>query len=264
MSLDLNTGKNFLKANYHISRYTLQALHNQLVNRKDTVAKRRRALNITAENSTGLLNKLNVKVNQNFVRDNLFDRNYFMVCNHMSYLDILILSSVQPAVFVTSVEMEKTFFLGDMAKWGGSFFVDRVNRRKMKEEVQALVDLLNSQFNVFIFPEGTSTNGLEILPFKKSLFRVPFQTGFPILPICLKYRTIDGEPFSAANADRVCWYDDMTFAPHFLQLMGIKELVVDLHYLEPLNPQNYGNHGDLASAARDQIAEAYFSTSEKP
>ncbi len=262
VGFDWAAGKNFVNVNYQISRYTLQALGNQLVNRKDEVEKRKKALQITTDNSTRLLNKLNVKVNKSLVRDDLFARNYFMVSNHMSYLDILVLSSVQPAVFVTSVEMEKTFFLGDMAKLGGSFFVDRVNRRKMKDEVQALVNLLNDQFNVFIFPEGTSTDGSQILPFKKSLFRVPFQTGFPILPICLKYKTIDGEAFSSQNCDRVCWYDEMTFAPHFLQLMGLREMQVDLTYLEPLNPADFDSHGELARAAQDQITSAYFSDSK--
>ena len=252
-------GINLLKTNYQISRYTMQALGNQLINRKNDRLRRQKALEITAENSLEVLKNINVQIRTYKQDENLFDRNYFMVCNHMSYFDILVLSSIQPAVFVTSVEMEKTFFLGDMAKLGGSFFVNRVNRRKMKEEVAALESLLKDKFNVFIFPEGTSTDGSEILPFKKSLFRVPFQTQFPILPICLKYRSIDGKPFSKENCDKICWYDDMTFGPHFLQLMGIKEVLVDVHYLNPLDPKDFANHGDLAKAARQNISEVYFS-----
>lgn len=258
MSFDIASGKNFFKTNFHISRYAMQAIGNQIINRNDDVAKRQKALKITAENSSRLLKNLGVNIRSHFNNEGLFHRNYFMVCNHMSYLDILVLSSIQPAVFVTSVEMEKTFFLGDMAKWGGSFFVDRINRRKMKEEVQSLMQLLDQKFNVFIFPEGTSTDGRQILPFKKSLFRVPYQTQFPILPICLKYQTINGQAFSDENRDRICWYDEMTFAPHFLQLMGLKELTVDVHYLDPLDPGQFDNHGDLAQAARDQIAAVYF------
>ena len=171
MSL-INSGLNLAKTNYQITKYLVEGTSNFLINRNDKTKKRQRALEITASNAKAVLDRLNVKINVELSRPDLFDRNYFMVCNHMSYLDILILSTVRPAVFVTSVEMEKTFFLGDMAKLGGSFFVDRVNRRKMKAEVQALVDLLEQGFNVFIFPEGTSTNGEGVLPFKKSLFRV--------------------------------------------------------------------------------------------
>lgn len=260
MKLNLATGFNILKTNYQVSRYTLQAITNQIANRKKDKEKRQRALEITAENATAVLKNLNVKISSSLSSDDLFHRNYFMVCNHMSYLDILVLSTIRPAVFVTSKEMEKTFFLGDMAKLGGSFFVDRVNRRKMKEEVQSLVEILESGFNLFIFPEGTSTNGLEILPFKKSLFRVPFQTQFPILPICLKYKTIDGEEFSAKNCDRVAWYGDMTFGPHLMKLMDLEELTVEVQYLEPLDPKDYPDHGSLSEAAREKITAAYFNS----
>ncbi len=257
MKFGWNASKNIMNANWLVSRYVSQAVKNQIVNRNDEVLRRQRALEITADASRRLLKKLNVTVNVHKTRDDLFSQNYFMVCNHMSYFDILVLSSVEPAVFVTSVEMEKTFFLGDMAKLGGSFFIDRINRRKMKQEVQALVELFDKNFNVFIFPEGTSTDGSQILPFKKSLFRVPFQTKFPILPICLKYRSINGEPFSKENCDQICWYDDMTFAPHFLQLMAMKELVVDVHYLDLIDPKDFESHGALAEAARDRINQVY-------
>lgn len=255
--MNLNSGKNLALANYRISKYIFEGIGNQIINRKDDRKRRMRALEITAKSAKDVLRHLNVKVSYDLCRPDLFDRNYFMVCNHMSYLDILILSSVRPAVFVTSVEMEKTFFLGDMAKLGGSFFVDRVNRRKMKDEVQALVNLLSDGFNVFIFPEGTSTNGEGILPFKKSLFRVPFQTGFPILPIRLQYKTINGGPVDKTNRDRICWYDDMTFGPHFLQLMGITELSAELKYMEPLDPKDFASHGDLALKAQQLISAEY-------
>jgi 1-acyl-sn-glycerol-3-phosphate acyltransferase len=255
--LSLSSGRNLLSSNFQVSRYALQAIGNQIRHRGDAVTQRRHALDITADNSSRLLQKLNVQVKPHFHTNQSLERNYFMVCNHMSYLDILILSSVRPAVFVTSVEMENTFFLGDMAKWGGSFFVDRVNRRKIKAEVEALAQLLKQGFNVFIFPEGTSTDGSQILPFKKSLFRVPFQTQFPILPICLKYTSIDGVRFSSENCDRVCWHGDMTFAPHFLQLMGVQEVQVEVHYLEPLYPQDFDSHGDLAKVAEEQIRRTY-------
>lgn len=252
-------GGKFLGTQYYVSRFALQGIYNRWNLRSDSNGQRQRAIEITSENSRAILDKIGVEV-KTFLKDpNVLDRNYFMVCNHMSYFDILILSSLQPSVFVTSVEMEKTFFLGDIAKLGGSFFVDRVNRRKMKSEVKALENLLNDGFNVFIFPEGTSTNGSEILPFKKSLFRVPFQTQFPILPMCLKYTHIDGEPFSPKNSDRICWYGDMSFAPHLLQLMKVREVRAEVHYLDPLDPKNFANHGDLAEKAQQDIEAVYHS-----
>ena len=254
----IKAGKNLIKTNYQISRYVVQAVSNSIINRNDPLQKRKNALAITSDNSQKVLERLNVNVEYSYEDPSVKDKNFFMVCNHMSYFDIIVLSSLRPAMFVTSVEMEKTFFLGDLAKLGGSFFVDRINRRKMKKEVEALVDLLTKGLNVFIFPEGTSTNGLEILPFKKSLFRVPYQTQFPILPICLKYETINGEPFSADNCDRITWHGDMTFASHFLQLMTLKGIKATVKYLNPMDPKDFESHGDLAAAAEKVIRSAYF------
>ena len=256
--------KNLIHTLYILSRYFLQAGANSVIHGKDSIQKRQRAIEITADNSGKLLNKLDVKV-QVHCDENPFTSgsNYFMVCNHMSYLDILVLTSIQPSVFISSLDMEKTFFLGKTAKLGGTFFVNRLNHRKLKQEVQSLVDLMNHGFHVFLFPEGTSTNGLDLAPFKKSLFRVPYQTGFALLPICLKYVSIDGKPFSRNNCDRICWYGEMKFAPHVLQLLAIRELKVEVHYLKSLDPKNFNSHGDLCQTVESQIRSAYFSTNPK-
>jgi lyso-ornithine lipid O-acyltransferase len=257
--LKYSSGINFLKTQKSILQYTSQGLLNQIINRNNPKLKRQKALEITSQNAKNVLKNINVHVRPTFSSPNLFNRNYFMTCNHMSYLDILVLSTIKPAVFVTSVEMEKTFFLGDMAKLGGSFFVNRINRRKMKEEVEDLVNLINQGFNVFLFPEGTSTNGEKVMPFKKSLFRVPHLTGSPILPICIKYRTINGEPFSEKNRDRICWYNEMKFAPHFLQLMNIREITVDVDYLQPIDSRDFATHAELAEATHKVIDHQYHS-----
>lgn len=254
----MSFASNLLITSSNILGFLAQGSWNHYFSSRDSKAKRLLAMQYTSQRSQAVLKGLGVEIEAHFSAPNLFDKKYFIVCNHMSYLDILILSSIQPAVFVTSKEMEKTFFLGDIAKIGGSFFVDRVNRRKIKDEVQALVGLLNDGFNVFLFPEGTSTNGQQFLPFKKSLFRVPHQTGSTILPVCLRYESIDGEAFSAQNADRVCWYGDMSFAPHFLQLLKVKKLKVKVDYLNPIDSKAFADHGLLADEAYRQIHSCYF------
>jgi len=259
----LKTLKNGLLTQMVIGKYLTRGVANAIKNRNDDIARRKRALEVTSKYSSELLGRLGVNISVVPTDFDLSKRNYFMVCNHMSYVDILVLSTWNPAVFVTSVEMEKTFFLGDMAKLGGSFFVNRINRRKMKAEVEQLKNLVEKGLNVFIFPEGTSTNGMSgILPFKKSLFRVPFQADIPILPICLKYKAVNGEPFSEANMDRVTWYDDMTFAPHLGQLMGLRDLQVSIEPMTPLNPSDYKDHGELCLKAQDLIKTAYGNPSE--
>ena len=257
-----NSGKGLLVGGT-IATFAAKASFSRLSHRKDDDKKRREALRLTASHCKKFLELLNVKVDYTPPPQSLGDKNYFMVCNHMSYVDILVLSSCRPSVFVTSVEMEKTFFLGDLAKLGGSFFVNRINRRKMRDEVEALKGLVARGFDVFIFPEGTSTNGVGgLLPFKKSLFRVPFQAEIPILPICLKYKTIDGEPFSAANCDRVTWHGDMSFAPHLHQMLSLKDVRATVEYFDPIDSTQFADHGALAAAAHRVVETAYGDPSQ--
>ncbi len=257
--MNLFPGQKQLKTLYHVLCFFFQSLGNQIIYYKNPVQRRRKAIEATHKRSCRILQGLNVRIQVHFDKNPFSEGHYFMACNHMSYFDILVLTSIHPSVFISSIEMEKTFFLGDMAKFGGTFFVDRINRRKLKEEVEALVSLINQDFDVFLFPEGTSTNGLEILPFKKSFFRVSFQTGLPILPICLKYRSIDGQPFSRSNCDWICWYGDMKFIPHVLKLLSIGQIEVDIHYLTPLYPGDFKDHGELSRAAEQSIRSVYFS-----
>ena len=231
--------------------------------RKDPYAQRRVGVRFVGEYSKRLIDLLDVKTTFQYSPKILPDKNYFMVCNHMSYLDIMVLGAIRPSVFITSVDMRNTFFLGDLAKLGGSFFVNRKDRSKIKEEVAELEDLVANGFDVFLFPEGTSSNGMQgVLPFKRSIFRVPFGAKIPIIPISLRYTHVDGEPFSAKNCDEVTWHSKMTFAPHLNQLTEKKEIKVDVRYLDPVDPSGFKDHGDLSEHMRELISAEYQRQSE--
>jgi 1-acyl-sn-glycerol-3-phosphate acyltransferase len=184
-------------------------------------------------------------------------KRFLLVANHMSYLDIFILSSIHPCVFVTSVDMGETFFLGDIAELGGSIFIERRTRSKIERDIGAITEALNSGHHVVIYPEGTSTNGEQVLPFKKSLLMSAVRAGVDILPVVLKYTEIDGEPFNHKNRDRVCWYGDMSFLPHFLGLMNLRKVRAELHFLEPIKVTEELTRHDLADQAHHAIKAVY-------
>lgn len=179
-----------------------------------------------------------------------------VVCNHMSYLDILLLIQTLPALFVTSVELKETFFLGDIAESGGSLFVERRQPSRLKKDIKAVGEVLKEGFNLVVFPEGTSSNGETVLPFRPGLFTVATELGIPVQPLCLKYKTVNGEPFKR-NSDRICWYGDMKFAPHFYQMTKLKEVTAELHFLEPLKVGAGTDRRSLAQTAHQQILECY-------
>lgn len=184
-------------------------------------------------------------------------KNFLLVSNHLSYLDVLILSSIQPCVFVTSLDMKEQFFLGDMAELGGSIFIERRHRGQVSNDVSTMAETLRAGHNVVIYPEGTSTNGEKVQPFKKSLLMSAVEAGVDILPVVVKYIEINGSPFNLENRDRVCWYGDMGFLPHMLGLMKLKKVKVELHFLNPIQVTKDSSRHDLADQCHSSISSIY-------
>lgn len=183
--------------------------------------------------------------------------NALIVCNHMSYLDMLILASVDPMLFVTSVDMGEVFFLGTMAEIGGSIFIERRNRSRVDHDIRQIVNKLSAGFNVVLFPEGTSSDGTQVLPFKKSLLVAASSAGKQLQPVTLKYREIDEEPFSASNRDYVCWYGKMGFLGHFVRLMSVKSVQVEVFFHERIQTQRDTSRDEITRAVFEPIASMY-------
>lgn len=251
--------KNFFFSICLILKFFVFATFNKVFT-KDPVLQRKKAIELTSECCSKLLKRLKFEVSYQFSRPDLFahGQNYFMVCNHMSYMDIIFLSAGVPASFVTSVEMKNTPFLGDLSSLGGSYFVERRDRTKVQGEVKDLAKIMQQGFNVFVFPEGTSTDGMKILPFKKALFNSAIEAGKNILPICLRYELIDGQPFSEINKDRLCWYGDMPFTGHFLKILSTKSVQVSVNYLDPISIQQFTDRHQISDQAYQQITAKYF------
>jgi len=180
-----------------------------------------------------------------------------IVSNHMSYLDIMIYAAIKPSVFISSVEMQKTPFLGFIAKLGGTFFVERRNPKLVRLEIDKIAELIKSGFNVYLFPEGTSTDGSEILPFRSSLLAAASAARVEVVPACLKYQTIDGQAFSSKNCDCVCWYGDMYFVPHFFNLLSTRDVQAKATFFEPLDTK-VSDRKFITEKARQLITAEYF------
>jgi lyso-ornithine lipid O-acyltransferase len=259
MNKYLRGARNLTVVNSLIARYMAQGYLNKL-RIKDPTAWRRASIEFNSEISRILLRNMSFDVQYTYSRPDLFDndKRYFQVCNHMSYMDMAFLSVGRPTVFITSVEMKNTPFLGDIAAFGGSYFVERRDRTKVPGEVKELAQLMHDGFDVFLFPEGTSSHGMYILPFKRALFSAAVEAGVDVLPVCLKYEMIDGEPFAESNKDRLCWHGDMGFFSHFLQVMTLKSLRVSVNYLEPISIKEFPDRHQLADQAYAQITKCYF------
>lgn len=185
------------------------------------------------------------------------NRNYFVVCNHLSYLDIMIISSVIPTMFVTSMAIKKTPFLGQICTLAGCLFVDRKSRQNRSNELEQLEDALRNGHNVTVFPEATSTNGERIKQFKMALYQSAISSQTPILPLCLNYYALNFFPINSANRDTIFWYDDMSFFPHFWKMLKSKKIHARLYQGEVIAPCVESNKMDLADRSRNIVAQFY-------
>lgn len=154
-----------------------------------------------------------------------------LCCNHVSYLDIFILSANQPMTFVAKKEVSSWPLIGFLSRMGGTLFIDR----KRKSEVFALAPQFNpivdQEVVLVIFPEGTSTGGDRVMPFMSSLLEPAVQNKWPITSAWIGYTLTEGDP-----ANDVCYWRDMTFFPHLLNLLSLKSIRVDVVYNAPLPP----------------------------
>jgi len=139
-----------------------------------------------------------------------------IVSNHLSYLDIMILSAVADCVFVSKNEVKWWPLVGWIAQLSGTVFVDRGRPSQTNLRQQAMQERLKAGVRVALFPEGTSTDSRELLPFRSSLFEAAVAAGSPITAAYLSYQLAEGDGDPVTD---VCYWGDMTLVPHFIKLL---------------------------------------------
>src|SRR2546428_5925177 len=115
-----------------------------------------------------------------------------LVCNHLSYLDIVVLSSIRPCVFVAKRDVARWPLFGWLAHAAGTIFVDRQRKFSSPKVVNGIRDAIASGSVVVLFPEGTSSDGSTVLPFKSALLESAVQLRSPIAAASIEYDLDDG------------------------------------------------------------------------
>ncbi len=218
----------------------------------------------TSNHSKRLLNILNLKIMiDTFSQQNLRDiKSGMIVSNHLSWLDIIIISAVQPCRFITSTDVQKSFLLGYLATLGGSFFVERKHVKNLSENVSTVSLSLKKEELLCLFPEATSSNGDKVIEFKSALFQTLIDTDYTIYPLTLNYLSIDSIPLMKSNRDRAFWYGNMTFLPSLIRVCKCRELIVSLNFLATVHPSGFDNRKELKDYLFHIISENYIPVSD--
>lgn len=181
----------------------------------------------------------------------------FIVANHVSYTDVLVIASLTPSVFITSVEMKQTPLLGAIARFAGCLFVERRKPAGLKQEIDAIARVLGQGFSVVLFPEGTTSNGDRVQPFKNSLFDAAVLSRADIMPLCLRYARINNEILTARNRDDLFYYGGVSFFRHFPRFLRLKSVEVEVVPLKAVKVHGHASRKELATQVHHAISAAY-------
>jgi 1-acyl-sn-glycerol-3-phosphate acyltransferase len=225
---------------------------------RDPIKRRRRAIRFTSTMCRVFLKTLNIEIEVEGREklQALHKSSYLLVSNHSSYTDILVLSSLENLVFITSVEMGNNPVLGDITRLGGCLYTDRKKPVSLPKEIQRFSATISEGFKVVLFPEGTSTDARSIKDFRASLFQVAIGARATILPVCISYQSVDGQPFGDNNRDTICWYGDMDFVPHFIGLLN-HQIGVRVTILDPIPFDPNLSRAELSDRTREALLKTY-------
>ena len=169
-----------------------------------------------------------------------------LVCNHTSWLDILVLGGVSGCVFVSKHELGHSL-VHWMANQADTLYVHRDHRRGAPHQAEALARQLEDPQPVALFPEGTTGPGTHLLPFRSTLFAAvaPPPSGVTVRPVAIDYGPLAAE---------LGWYEEPGIKNVLRTLGRSSTIPVNLRLLDPLPPMS--DRKALTQAARDSIADA--------
>jgi len=148
-----------------------------------------------------------------------------IVANHLSYLDIVIASVALPCAFVAKEEVGSWPFFGPLSKMGGAIFVDRSSRASAWDAADEMVLRLAEGVPVVLFPEGTSTDGSDVVRFHSTLFASAVEGRLAVAPAAIFYER------SGAGTERdLCWFGDETFLPHLLRVLEVDDFMAVIRF----------------------------------
>lgn len=177
---------------------------------------------------------------------------YFLVSNHLSYVDIILLYTCLDGVFIAKSDMRRWPVLGPLASLFGTVWVNREVRRDAVRVLDLIEEAIHRGDGVILFAEGTTSSGQALLPMRPALFDWAARKQFPVHYAALTYRT---PPEAPPAHMAVGWWGEMPFGPHLLNLCRIRGFEATVEFGPA--PLPGGTRGELAEQASRAIAQRF-------
>lgn len=177
-------------------------------------------------------------------------RDVFYIANHVSWIDILAIAGASGTAFVAKAEIRAAPIVGWLAALNRTVFVSRQDKMSVAEQINELRDALAENWSVTVFPEGTTTDGRSLLPFKTPLLKVlePPPPGVLVQPVLLDY---------GATGEEISWIGEETGKDNAVRLLARRgSFAMTAEFLEPFHPRDFPGRKAIAAESRHRIEEA--------
>jgi len=177
-------------------------------------------------------------------------QNVFYTSNHITWFDILVIGSATGCAFVAQEEIASWPIIGWLCRINKTIFVSRTDKMQVGSQIETIREAIEEKHPITIFPEGTTADGINLLPFKPSLFEAMTLPPVPIMvqPVLIDYGKLSTE---------IAWVGDET-APDSIKKLFARfgAIPVTLHFLEPFDPTDFGDRKAICAETERRIAAA--------
>lgn len=191
-----------------------------------------------------------------------------IAANHVSWLDIPVLSALTPLSFIAKKEVANWPGFGSLARLQRSVFIDRDRRHSTGSSRDEIKERFAAGETIVLFAEGTSGDGVTVLPFKSAYFGAAEHPGVVIQPVTLAYRGHWGLPMNRRSRPSYAWYGDMEMEPHLWGAMTAGPIEVDIICHPPTSIEHAGSRKAAAKYAETMVRQglkwALSRQSERP
>jgi len=179
-----------------------------------------------------------------------------VISNHLSYVDIIVFAALQPCVFVAKAEMQRWPVVGWMATMSGTVYVARGHGGSALKARRGMQVVVDAGLPVVFFPEGTTTNGSQMLKFHSGLLAQVIEGGAPVTAAYIRYGLVENNGPNVTVANDVCYWGNRDMVAHIFKLLGLRGVRAEVRFAEgPIAFSSDGLHRKSAAVeARTAVA----------
>jgi 1-acyl-sn-glycerol-3-phosphate acyltransferase len=181
-------------------------------------------------------------------------RPLLLISNHTSYLDVFVLGSLVPVSFTPKKDVRSWPVIGFLCVLADCIFVER-RPSEMQAAAAEMKQRLAKGKVLCIFPEGTTSDGYHVKPFKSGFLSLAETLHLPVQPASMAYTHIGRERITEARREEVAWVGDATFFGHFWHVLTLPSIHVEVELLEARVIDSYGDRKALTKACEVDIIQ---------